>query len=274
MEEIHQCVLETEDTSNLRFIDQNTDSITISIVKQKPFDARVELLGDRLKLSDSDKPRRVKPPENEEKQVQRAEINRLLAERDAKAIENAKRKTELLKLQAEHTAKISEEQEERYKQMAKSDKPRRVKLPENEEKQVQRVLEINRLLAERDAKAIEDAKRKAELLKLQAEHTAKISEEQEERYKQMAKLTRDQAEHKAKLLREEMELLREKTKLEEEYQAKAVNNKNECRICYEKIADCVILPCKHTITCKQCCDKLKVCPLCRGNIESRMVVFV
>ncbi len=206
MEEIHQCVLETEDTSNLRFIDQNTDSITISIVKQKPFDARVELLGDRLKLSDSDKPRRVKPPENEEKQVQRAEINRLLAERDAKAIENAKRKTELLKLQAEHTAKISEEQEERYKQMAK--------------------------------------------------------------------LTRDQAEHKAKLLREEMELLREKTKLEEEYQAKAVNNKNECRICYEKIADCVILPCKHTITCKQCCDKLKVCPLCRGNIESRMVVFV
>lgn len=41
-----------------------------------------------------------------------------------------------------------------------------------------------------------------------------------------------------------------------------------------KNINCVILPCKHTVTYKDYCDKLETCPLCRCKIVDRMVIYL
>jgi len=49
---------------------------------------------------------------------------------------------------------------------------------------------------------------------------------------------------------------------------------NVCQICFDQSANTRALPCKHTVVCKTCSDKLndtpdaKICVACRGIIES------
>ena len=73
---------------------------------------------------------------------------------------------------------------------------------------------------------------------------------------------------------------KKKIKLEEKNADKIIeitNNKDEeddnlCWICYEAIADTMVMPCEHVIVCKQCSDKLKktndktTCVKCRRPI--------
>ena len=50
-----------------------------------------------------------------------------------------------------------------------------------------------------------------------------------------------------------------------------IESENGCAICCTNI-NCLILPCKHTVTCKDCCDKLRTCQLCRCKIVDRMII--
>lgn len=154
-------------------------------------------------------------------------------------------------------------------------KPREVKSTEEEkEKELRRVSEISRLIAERDAKAIEDAERRAILLRNQAEIAARMAKEKLEHEELLRQIAKEQRERREQEIKEEMKLLQDKIALEEEYKVKTAGNRNECSICYERTINCVLLPCKHTITCKECAIPLKKCPLCRGDITDRMIVYI
>jgi hypothetical protein len=39
-----------------------------------------------------------------------------------------------------------------------------------------------------------------------------------------------------------------------------------CVVCMERRVDCLILPCKHMVSCGECSALLKECPMCRGPI--------
>ncbi len=48
-----------------------------------------------------------------------------------------------------------------------------------------------------------------------------------------------------------------------------------CVICQEKEKSVVLIPCRHLCLCADCAnhEQLKLCPLCRRQIESKFVVF-
>eukprot|EP00850_Spirogloea_muscicola_P010974 SM000066S20449 [mRNA] locus=s66:443498:445580:+ [translate_table: standard] len=46
-----------------------------------------------------------------------------------------------------------------------------------------------------------------------------------------------------------------------------------CRICFERDIAVVVMPCRHRVLCSGCASKCKQCPICRGPIDERMVVF-
>ena len=49
-----------------------------------------------------------------------------------------------------------------------------------------------------------------------------------------------------------------------------------CCVCYDAIKTVLMLPCKHLCLCVQCLFKytLNVCPLCKINIEERIIIYV
>lgn len=54
---------------------------------------------------------------------------------------------------------------------------------------------------------------------------------------------------------------------------KSINN--ACKICLDRQADIVILPCKHVAVCSQCALQIKDnCPICRGIIAEKMSIFI
>jgi len=48
---------------------------------------------------------------------------------------------------------------------------------------------------------------------------------------------------------------------------------NECKICFEKETDCVLLECGHQCCCTECSKVLKQCPICRRNITRVVPIF-
>jgi hypothetical protein len=50
--------------------------------------------------------------------------------------------------------------------------------------------------------------------------------------------------------------------------------KLECKICFERPMNMVILPCRHFCACEKCVSSLKECLICRGKIEDTMKVFL
>ena len=48
-----------------------------------------------------------------------------------------------------------------------------------------------------------------------------------------------------------------------------------CKVCYEKISDCIFEPCKHMVCCDECSNKImdNKCPMCRTNIESKLKIY-
>lgn len=54
---------------------------------------------------------------------------------------------------------------------------------------------------------------------------------------------------------------------------KTLENKYRCVICYEKCKNIVLEPCSHFVCCKECSESLLLCPICRGEFESRLLVF-
>lgn len=52
-----------------------------------------------------------------------------------------------------------------------------------------------------------------------------------------------------------------------------IKEKITCRICFDKIKNIVIEPCCHFVSCKECSENLETCPICRCNIDSRLILF-
>ncbi|KAE8678362.1 Detected protein of confused Function [Hibiscus syriacus] len=46
-----------------------------------------------------------------------------------------------------------------------------------------------------------------------------------------------------------------------------------CRVCFEEQINVVLLPCRHHVLCRTCCEKCKRCPICRVSIEERLSVY-
>lgn len=47
-----------------------------------------------------------------------------------------------------------------------------------------------------------------------------------------------------------------------------------CNVCYTKPKDCIIEPCRHFVGCKDCSVQVNKCPICRGEIDSYITLFI
>ena len=52
-----------------------------------------------------------------------------------------------------------------------------------------------------------------------------------------------------------------------------LNDKYRCSICYENCKNVILEPCLHFVCCDKCSDNLTECPICRGEFQSRLLVF-
>lgn len=59
----------------------------------------------------------------------------------------------------------------------------------------------------------------------------------------------------------------------ERWISKAKTKQNECCVCMENVADIHFSPCKHTVTCFKCQDKIEICPICRAKIIKASTVL-
>ena len=59
---------------------------------------------------------------------------------------------------------------------------------------------------------------------------------------------------------------------EKEAEEKEVSN-TACSICWEEERDCLIIPCRHNVTCLKCVKSVKNCPICRTPIEDLLRIF-
>lgn len=49
----------------------------------------------------------------------------------------------------------------------------------------------------------------------------------------------------------------------------------ECMFCCKENIQVVFLPCKHSMCCKKCCEKLNLkCPICRQTIEFFLNIYL
>lgn len=53
----------------------------------------------------------------------------------------------------------------------------------------------------------------------------------------------------------------------------ATSGQNECKICFERETDTVLLECGHQCCCQDCSKFLKNCPICRSNIVRVVPIF-
>ena len=51
------------------------------------------------------------------------------------------------------------------------------------------------------------------------------------------------------------------------------NDVTSCIICLERPRDVVLLECGHVYTCKQCTERLQMCPVCRHKIDRFVPIF-
>ncbi|KAJ0171592.1 hypothetical protein K1T71_013142 [Dendrolimus kikuchii] len=47
-----------------------------------------------------------------------------------------------------------------------------------------------------------------------------------------------------------------------------------CRVCMDQAIDTLFLPCRHVVCCQECAPRCERCPLCRGEIEKLMHIFL
>jgi E3 ubiquitin-protein ligase RNF34 len=65
----------------------------------------------------------------------------------------------------------------------------------------------------------------------------------------------------------------ESTKTDTGGTKKRVDESDVCKICMEKLMDCVLLECGHMVSCTECGKQLAECPVCRQNIVRMVRVF-
>lgn len=64
----------------------------------------------------------------------------------------------------------------------------------------------------------------------------------------------------------------EKVKLEVENQK--LKDLKTCKICMDKEANVLLLPCAHLVTCTACTPALRNCPICRANIKGTVKTYM
>lgn len=64
---------------------------------------------------------------------------------------------------------------------------------------------------------------------------------------------------------------------DKEYKGKEIKEEASCKICFERDAKALTLPCAHKIMCIKCAFNIKKtkspCPVCKKSIESVIKVF-
>ena len=50
-------------------------------------------------------------------------------------------------------------------------------------------------------------------------------------------------------------------------------DKDLCIICFERLTNCVFVPCYHMAACTNCASKLQFCPICRSNVADVKVIY-
>lgn len=54
---------------------------------------------------------------------------------------------------------------------------------------------------------------------------------------------------------------------------KNINQNMQCTICWDAERDCLIMPCKHNVSCTKCIKSLKNCPICREVIIDIIKIY-
>ena len=63
-------------------------------------------------------------------------------------------------------------------------------------------------------------------------------------------------------------------KKEESGSEEIKESKNDtCSICWDEERDCLIMPCRHNVTCLKCIKSVKNCPVCRTPIDDLFRIF-
>ena len=50
-------------------------------------------------------------------------------------------------------------------------------------------------------------------------------------------------------------------------------NENRCTICWDAERDCLLIPCRHNVSCTRCIKSLKNCPICRTSIHDIIKIY-
>merc|ERR1719145_419857 len=56
-------------------------------------------------------------------------------------------------------------------------------------------------------------------------------------------------------------------------EANKTEEKGICGICFDKVADCVFVPCGHLGFCMACSEQQALCPICRNQIQIKQKVY-
>ena len=52
-----------------------------------------------------------------------------------------------------------------------------------------------------------------------------------------------------------------------------LTDQRTCKVCLDRLYDCMFMPCNHLCCCLQCASALKQCPLCRRKIDKIIKVY-
>lgn len=74
------------------------------------------------------------------------------------------------------------------------------------------------------------------------------------------------------LMQKVLRLWREK-KEAQKLSLEDISDENLCKICMEKVIDCVLLECGHMISCVACGKRLAECPICRQYVVRAVRIF-
>ena len=47
----------------------------------------------------------------------------------------------------------------------------------------------------------------------------------------------------------------------------------ECKVCFDRQANAVFLPCKHYVCCGRCAELSESCPVCRGRVSEVLKIY-
>ena len=56
-------------------------------------------------------------------------------------------------------------------------------------------------------------------------------------------------------------------------EVREMDQKDVCVVCVAEKPNCVLLPCRHHVTCISCADRLDTCPYCRTSIRDRISTY-